>query len=200
MDGSCLHPTSPRRADTPPQEWIISETEPPNLNPKVGSSDLSSARAVDRGRTIGPPSSKSAKMPAPAMLPRSHVARCAWRDGTMTIPRVAALVTTYFRGSHADVLVTKILEGYDLFGERTDARIRLASLYLEQVDDADIGVGLAHQHGVPLFGSIRDALTLGGSGGRRRRPAGRRAWRLRRRRVRPAARTRADASSRRRSR
>ena len=64
--------------------------------------------------------------------------------------RVAALVTEYFRGSHADVLVTKILEGYDLYGERTTSRISLASMYLEQADEEDIGVGLADKHGIPI--------------------------------------------------
>src|SRR5215204_3738236 len=78
--------------------------------------------------------------------------------------RVAALVTEYFRGSHADVLVTKILEGYDLYGQRLNARIGLASLYLEQFDDEDIGVGLAHTHGVPMFASIGEALAIGGTG------------------------------------
>ena len=78
--------------------------------------------------------------------------------------RVAALVTEYFRGSHADVLVTKILEGYDLYGERTNSRISLASMYLEQADEQDIGVGLAEKHGVPLFESIGEALAVGGTG------------------------------------
>jgi hypothetical protein len=78
--------------------------------------------------------------------------------------KVAALVTAYFRGSHADVLVTKMLEGYDLYGERTNARVGLASLYLEQVDAEDIGVDLAHKHGVPLFASIGEALAVGGTG------------------------------------
>jgi hypothetical protein len=78
--------------------------------------------------------------------------------------RVAALVTEYFRGSHADVLVTKILEGYDLYGARMNARIGLASMYLEQVDEEDIGVDLAHKHGVPLFESIGEALAIGGTG------------------------------------
>jgi len=78
--------------------------------------------------------------------------------------RVAALVTEYFRGSHADVLVTKILEGYDLYGERTNARISLASMYQEQADEEDIGVGLAQKHGVPMFESIGEALAVGGTG------------------------------------
>jgi hypothetical protein len=78
--------------------------------------------------------------------------------------KVAALVTEYFRGSHADVLITKILEGYDLFGERNESRIELASMYLEQIDKIDIGVGLAEAHGVPLFGSIGEALAVGGTG------------------------------------
>ena len=78
--------------------------------------------------------------------------------------KVAALVTEYFRGSHADVLITKILEGYDLYGKRTEPRVELASMYLEQVDEIDIGVGLAEKHGVPIFGSIGEALAVGGPG------------------------------------
>ena len=82
----------------------------------------------------------------------------------MAKPTVAALVTEYCRGSHADVLITKILEGYDLYGERTNARISLASMYLEQADEEDIGVGLAQKHGVPMFESIGEALAVGGTG------------------------------------
>jgi hypothetical protein len=78
--------------------------------------------------------------------------------------KVAVLLTTYFRGSHADVCVTKILEGYELFGEQMDSRISVASMYLEQLDDKDIGVELAEKHGVPRFASIGEALAVGGTG------------------------------------
>ena len=78
--------------------------------------------------------------------------------------KVAALVTEYFRGSHADVFITKILEGYDLYGERTNSRISVASIYLEQADEEDIGIGLARKHGVPMFESIGEALAVGGTG------------------------------------
>ena len=72
----------------------------------------------------------------------------------MATKSVAALVTEYFRGSHADVLVTKILEGYDLYGERMTSRVSLASMYLEQVDDEDIGEGASSS----LFQIVREAL------------------------------------------
>ena len=54
--------------------------------------------------------------------------------------KVAALVTEYFRGSHADVILTKIFEGYDLYGEPTESRIEIASMYLEQIDRIDLSI------------------------------------------------------------
>lgn len=78
--------------------------------------------------------------------------------------KIAALVTEYFRGSHADVCISKMLEGYELYGQQTESRISVASMYLEQVHDADIGVGLAEKHGVPMFQSIGEALAAGGTG------------------------------------
>src|SRR5438093_313714 len=42
-------------------------------------------------------------------------------------------------------------------------RVELASLYMNQIDARDIGQSLAWRHNVPIFQSIRAALTLGGS-------------------------------------
>jgi hypothetical protein len=81
------------------------------------------------------------------------------RSGT---PRVAAIVTEYRENSHADVIVGKILEGFDLYGQHTGSRIEIASLYLDQVPDNDMGHGMAAKHGVPLFETIGEAMTLGG--------------------------------------
>jgi hypothetical protein len=81
--------------------------------------------------------------------------------------KVAALLTTYFRGSHADVIVTKILEGYELYGERHEPRIRIASIYLEQLSTrgaGDIGIELAAKHGVPVYDTIGEAMAVGGTG------------------------------------
>src|SRR5262245_47054411 len=64
--------------------------------------------------------------------------------------KVAALVTTYHRYSHADNLVTRFMEGYSIVGESYPPPCRVASLYIEQVTDTDIGRPLAKQWGIPL--------------------------------------------------
>jgi hypothetical protein len=74
---------------------------------------------------------------------------------------VAAIVTEYLKGSHGDVLIGKILEGWKYDGGAGPA-LRVASIYLDQVPDKDIARSLAAKHKVPIFGSIPKALTLGG--------------------------------------
>jgi hypothetical protein len=76
--------------------------------------------------------------------------------------KVAALVTTYHRYSHADNIVTRFMEGYSIVGKSYPPPCRVASLYIEQVTDVDIGKPLAKQWKVPVFKSIAEALTLGG--------------------------------------
>ena len=73
---------------------------------------------------------------------------------------VAAIVTTYFKGSHADVLLGKILEGWKQDGGQGPA-LQLASIYIEQIGDRDIGLATAKMHNVPVFDTIEKALTAG---------------------------------------
>ncbi len=80
----------------------------------------------------------------------------------MTRPRVAAVVTEYRPLSHADVLLTKLLEGYDLFWTRVEPGLEVASLYTDQVPANDLSREMAARHGVPIYPTIREALTLGG--------------------------------------
>lgn len=79
-----------------------------------------------------------------------------------TRPKVAAVVTEYRPRSHADVLVTKLLEGYDLFWTPMRPRVEVVSLYTDQVPANDISREIAGRHGVPIVPTIREALTLGG--------------------------------------
>ena len=76
--------------------------------------------------------------------------------------RIAAIVTEYFAGSHADVIVTKFLKGFPTDDGFQAPRVDLVSLYIDQLSDRDIGRTIAEEHGVPIHTSIVEALTLGG--------------------------------------
>jgi len=78
-----------------------------------------------------------------------------------TKKKVAAILTTYFPNSHADVIATKYMKGYPTDEDLKPPRVELVSIYLDQIDSRDIGVGLAEEHNVPIYPSIRQALTLG---------------------------------------
>ena len=77
--------------------------------------------------------------------------------------RIAAIVTTFFPNSHAGVLAGKFLTGFATDEGLIAPRTRVASLYMDQVHDRDVGLQLAEAYDIPVFGSIRAALTLGGS-------------------------------------
>jgi hypothetical protein len=73
---------------------------------------------------------------------------------------VAAIVTAYRRNSHADVIVTKLLEGWNHDGGEGPA-LKLAGLYTDQVPKNDMSRELARKHGFPIFETIEEAITLG---------------------------------------
>lgn len=74
---------------------------------------------------------------------------------------VAAVITCYRPNSHADVILGKILEGYDQMGG-AGPNLRLVSLFTDQVPNNDMSRDLAKKHGFRLAKSIEEALTLGG--------------------------------------
>ena len=76
--------------------------------------------------------------------------------------RIAAIVTTYFPNSHAGVLVDKFLRGFPTDEGLIPPRTEIASLYIDQIHGRDIGRQIAHKYNIPLYESIRAALTLGG--------------------------------------
>ncbi len=75
---------------------------------------------------------------------------------------VAAVVSVYTPSSHADVIVGKILEGFQQNGGR-GPDLEVVSVFTDQVPAADMSREKAVKHGFRISPSIRDALTLGSS-------------------------------------
>jgi hypothetical protein len=76
--------------------------------------------------------------------------------------KVAAIVTVYTKNSHADVIVGKILEGYNQDG-KAGPNLKLVALYVDQLPAKELSCGLAKKHGFPIYDSIAKALTCGGT-------------------------------------
>ncbi len=81
--------------------------------------------------------------------------------------RLACIGTEYRTNSHVDVILTKFLEGCvvkaPLGGpdEVFAPQVGVASLYLDQFPERELGRAMAAKHNVPLFDTVAGALTLG---------------------------------------
>lgn len=74
--------------------------------------------------------------------------------------KIAAVVTTWFPGSHADLIAGKFIKGFPTVDGLQEPQVDLVSLYMDQVHPDDVGLDLARRHGVEVYPSIRSALTL----------------------------------------
>jgi hypothetical protein len=79
-------------------------------------------------------------------------------------PKLAAVVTTYFKYSHAQHIVDRFLDGYGWNGTHHYPPFDLVTLYVDQVGANDLSRERAARHpSMKLCSSIAEALT-GGSG------------------------------------
>ena len=76
---------------------------------------------------------------------------------------VAAVITLWVKGSHTDVTIGKILDGWNQDGG-PGPNLKLASMYLDQFPEGDLSRDQAKKHGVPIFDTIEGAVTVGTSG------------------------------------
>jgi hypothetical protein len=78
-------------------------------------------------------------------------------------PRIAVLVTFWgATRSHADWIVTKLIDGYWWQGAHVEPRVEIASLYMHQHDTSLLGQKVANAKGIPIFKTVGEAVTLGG--------------------------------------
>jgi len=76
--------------------------------------------------------------------------------------KIAAIVTTYYPFSHADVILTKFLKGFPTDSGLLTPEVEVVALFLDQVHERDVGLRLAEEFAISRFDSIRAALCLGG--------------------------------------
>ena len=81
--------------------------------------------------------------------------------GRLATRNVAALVTEYRHNSHADVIVSRLLQTDTLDGKGNESPLKLVSLYTDQRPANDISRLLAASHRFRTSDTIEDALTLG---------------------------------------
>lgn len=77
-------------------------------------------------------------------------------------PRVAVVVNVYNPNSHADVFVSRLLDGYRLNREWHSPRLEVVSFYVDQFPANDMAREQADEHGIRIFPTVADAVRLGG--------------------------------------
>lgn len=79
-------------------------------------------------------------------------------------PRIACLATYWAApNSHADWIVTKLLDGYWWQGAHTPSRIDIVSVYLHQHDTSLLGQKICKAKNIPIYKTVGEAVTLGGT-------------------------------------
>jgi hypothetical protein len=77
--------------------------------------------------------------------------------------KIALLGTEMRRHSHAQHFIDRFLLGYTWGGAWRRPDVDLVSLYIDQFPEGDLARGAASRHGVPIYPTIAEALTLGTS-------------------------------------
>ncbi|HIG29167.1 MAG TPA: hypothetical protein EYQ50_15815 [Verrucomicrobiales bacterium] len=75
--------------------------------------------------------------------------------------KVAFLGTEVREHSHAQHFLDRLTLGYGWRGSWQAPRVDVASVYLDQFPESDLGRGRVKRHGLNLYPSIKEALTLG---------------------------------------
>jgi len=79
-------------------------------------------------------------------------------------PKLAAVVTTYFKYSHAENIIDRFLYGYGWMGAHYRPPMDVVSLYVDQVGKGDLSHSRPEQFPyLRIYPTIAEALALGGS-------------------------------------
>jgi hypothetical protein len=77
--------------------------------------------------------------------------------------RIALIGTEVRTHSHAQHFIDRFLVGYSWDGGWRKPDVDLVSMYIDQFPEGDLSRAMAAKHGVRIFGSIAEALRMGGT-------------------------------------
>ena len=90
-------------------------------------------------------------------------AAAAFPQSVQTKPRIACLVSYWAApNSHADWIITKLLDGYWWQGAHTESRVEVVSVYIHQPEASALGRKICKSKNIPTFKSVAEAVNLGG--------------------------------------
>jgi hypothetical protein len=113
-------------------------------------------QAITRRRFVG----QGAATAAGLWIAGRSFEQAAGGEPASDVLPVAGIATEYRKNSHADVILGKILEGFEQTGGPGPG-LKLVSLYTDQVPSTDMSRALAEKHGFRITSTIEEAVTLG---------------------------------------
>src|SRR3954451_21722540 len=72
---------------------------------------------------------------------------------------IAAIITAYYRNSHADVFIGNMLRGYYWEGKPHTSELEVAAMHIEQTPSTDIGRAEAARNGIPVKPTVGEAIS-----------------------------------------
>ncbi|MEM7474613.1 MAG: hypothetical protein AAF483_06430 [Planctomycetota bacterium] len=106
---------------------------------------------------------RSASVGAASALFLGSVFQQAPAASTKRRPKIAFLGTDVFEHSHAQHFLDRFSIGYAMNGHWREPLVEMASVYIEQFNERDIGKQRIKKYGLSQYETIAEALTLGGS-------------------------------------
>jgi hypothetical protein len=75
--------------------------------------------------------------------------------------KIAAIITAYYRNSHADVFIGNMLRGFYWDGKPHESELEIAAMCLAQAPANDIGRAEAARHSIPMKATVAEAIVPG---------------------------------------
>lgn len=84
------------------------------------------------------------------------------KEGGEDVMKIAFITNTYRNSAHADVIGTKLFLGIPTDEGLVRPRVKIVSVWIDQIGANDTGVRISEMNGAKVFPTIEEALCLGG--------------------------------------